>query len=376
LKPGIDNSEYAARQQKARVLMKKNNLSALMITEPTNLFYFTGASYFGEMSFPRPAVLIIPRNADSILVTHDFHLAIDWDGDIRRYPKVGELPIEMVKSAFEDAGCTTGQVGAELGREQRLGISYQDFTRVRDALPAVSFVDAADMVWQLRMVKSDAEIAIISEACKIQDAIFKNAFEAVKAGMTTREIKTLFQQAIIDSDADLGWVIVCVGAFDPRQAAGSSPPDLRFKENDLLWVDLGLVMLGYHTDYCRGMVAGDASPAQLEKWGKIHEVLQAGVTATRPGIPVSDLFRAQVDAAEKLNLDMTSWPARRFGHGSGLHTTEPPYINLDDDTILEPGMILHIEPGCIEKDGIYVLEHQVLVTETGCKVLSHTPCEL
>lgn len=194
--------------------MKKNNLSALLITEPTNLFYYTGASYFGEMSFPRPAVLIIPRNGDSILVTHDFHLAIDWGGDIRRYNKVGEVPIEMVKSAFEDAGCTTGRVGAEFGREQRLGMSYQDFTKVQDALPAVSFVDAADMIWQLRMVKFDAEIAIITEACKIHD------------------------------------------------------------------------------------------------------------------------------------------------------------------TILEPGMILHIEPGCIEKDGIYVLEHQVLVTETGCKVLSRTPCEL
>jgi Xaa-Pro aminopeptidase len=100
------------------------------------------------------------------------------------------------------------------------------------------------------------------------------------------------------------------------------------------------------------------------------------VEAIIPGIPSSDLYRVQVDAAEKLNIDMTSWTAQRFGHGSGLHTTEPPYISLDDDTILEPGMILHIEPGCIEKDGIYVLEEQVLVTESGSKVLSHAPWEL
>lgn len=374
--PNIGNSEYTARQQKARVLVEKNNLSALLITEPTNLYYFTGATYFGEMSFPRPAVLIIPCNGNSILVTHDFHLAIDWDGDIRRYPKVGEVPIGMVKAAFEDTGCTTGQVGAEFGREQRIGMSYHDFMKVQDALPAISFVDAADVFWQLRMIKSEKEIAIITEACRIQDAIFKKTFEAVKAGMTTREIETLFQLAIMESDADFGWVIVCVGDFDPRQAAGSSHPDLRLNEKDLLWVDLGIVMQGYHTDYCRGMVAGGASPEQLEKWNKIHNVLQAGVEATRPGIPVSDLFRVQVVAAEKLNVDMTSWTARRFGHGSGLHTTEPPYINMDDDTILEPGMILHIEPGCIEKDGIYVLEHQVLVTESGCKVLSQAPCEL
>jgi Xaa-Pro aminopeptidase len=226
------------------------------------------------------------------------------------------------------------------------------------------------------MVKSETEIAILTEACKIQDSIFKRTFEAVETGMTTQEIKNLFQRVITDSDADFGWVIVCIGGFDPRQAAGSSQPDLRLKKSDLLWVDLGIVMHGYHTDYCRGMVAGGASSEQLEKWDKIHKILEAGVESTMPGIPSSDLYRVQVDTAEKLNIDMTSWPAQRFGHGSGLHTTEPPYISLDDDTILEPGMILHIEPGCIEKDGIYVLEEQVLVTESGSKVLSHAPWEL
>ena len=376
MKPEIGNYEYAARHQKARVLMEKNNLSALLITEPANLFYFTGASYFGEMSFPRPAVLIISRNEKSILITHDFHLPIHWDGDIREYRKVGEVPIEIIKKAFEEIGCTMGQVGAELGSEQRLGISYQDFLRMQDALPAISFVDAADIFWQLRMVKSETEIAILTEACKIQDSIFETAFEAVQTGMTTQEIINLFQRFIIESDAEFGWVIVCIGHFDPRQAAGSSQSDLRLKKSDLLWVDLGVVMHGYHTDYCRGMVPGGASSAQLEKWGKIHKILEAGVEATMPGIPSCDLYRVQVDTAKKLNIDMTSWPARRFGHGSGLHTTEPPYISLDDDTILEAGMILHIEPGCIEEDGIYVLEEQVVVTESGSKVLSHAPWEL
>ena len=376
MKLKIGNYEYAERHQKARVHMEKNNLNALLITEPTNLFYFTGASYFGEMSFPRPAILIIPRKGKSILITHEFHLPIDWDGDIREYRKVGEMPIEIVKKAFEEIGCKMGQVGAELGHEQRLGISYQDFIKVQDALPAISFVDAADIIWQLRMVKSETEVAILTEACKMQDSIFKRTFEAVETGMTTQEIKNLFQRVIIESDADFGWVIVCIGDYDPRQAAGSSQPDLRLKKNDLLWVDLGVVMNGYHTDYCRAMVPTGASSSQLEKWGKIHKILEAGVEATIAGIPSSDLYRVQIDTAEKLNIDMTSWPAQRFGHGSGLHTTEPPYISLDDDTILQPGMILHIEPGCIEKDGIYVLEEQVLVTQSGSKVLSHAPWKL
>ena len=124
------------------------------------------------------------------------------------------------------------------------------------------------------------------------------------------------------------------------------------------------------------MVAGAASSEQLEKWDKVRKILEAGVDAVTPGMPSGTIYKAQVDAAEKLKVDMASWPARRFGHGSGLHTTEPPYISLDDDTILEPGMILHIEPGFIEKDGIYVLEEQVLVTQSGSKVLSLAPWEL
>jgi Xaa-Pro aminopeptidase len=372
----INNDEYAARHQKARGIMETKNLSALFITEPTNLFYFTGASYFGEMSFPRPAVLIIPLQGESILITHDFHLPIDWDGDVREYPKVGEVPVEIVKKAFEDTGCTTGNVGAELGHEQRLGISYMDFLRMQDALPGISFVDATDIFWQLRMVKSETEIEILTRACNIQDSIFKQAFELVETGMATREIEKLFHRVITESEAGLGWVIVCIGDFDPRQAAGSSQPDLRFKAKDLLWVDLGIVMHGYHTDYCRALVVGGQSQAQRNKWDKVRKVLEAGMDATKPGIPVSDLYWAQVNTAEKLDIDMETWTARRFGHGSGLHTTEPPYISPDDHTILMPGMILHIEPGCIEKDGIYVLEEQVLVTDRGCKVLSHAPWEL
>ena len=107
--------------------------------------------------------------------------------------------------------------------------------------------------------------------------------------MTTREIKNLFYRFITDSDADFGWVIVCIGDFDPRQAAGD--------------------------------------------------------------------FTAKSQASKKRS------PVGRFGCCNAWL----PYGLL---------MILHIEPGCIDKDGIYVLEEQVLVTESGGKVLSHAPWEL
>jgi len=372
----ISHQEYVARQNKAQYLLNEEGLQALLITDPTNLFYFTGASYFGEMSYPRPAALLIPQKGEAMLLTHDFHLAVPWKGDVREYPKVGELPVAMLKEMFADAGCGEGKIGMELGREQRLGISYTDFIKVQDALPRAAFIDVGDMIWQIRMQKSAAEIAIIQEACKIHDDIYKKVFGAIMPGMTTHDINRLFRIAIAESDADSGWTVVCVGDFDESQASGSTHPAKVLQAGELLWVDLGVVLQGYHTDYCRGLVLGALTEAREALWNKVQEVLLAGMKAVKPGIPVSAVYQAQVDKAGLLGLDMETWKARRFGHGSGLHTTEPPYISGDDHTILKPGMILHIEPGCIAKDGVYVREEQVLVTDTGCKVLSRAPWQL
>jgi Xaa-Pro aminopeptidase len=376
MESAFSNEEYAVRYQKARSLMERKKLDALFVTDAANLYYFTGYPAFAEMSFPRPAAFVLPVERDPVLIVHDFHLSLSWEGDIREYSKVGEVPIELVRGVFEEVGCTQGRVGAELGHEQHLAISYNDFTRVQHTLPGVEFVDAADVLWGLRMVKSEAEIAIISEACEIHDAVFKRCFETVRVGMTQREIDNLFRRVIIDTGADFGFTIVCVGDYDPRQAAGSSAPDCVLREGDLLWVDMGVVWHGYPTDYCRAVVGGKPSTKQLEAWGKVQQVLVAGQEAVRPGIPVSELCRVQVKEAEILGLDMSTWTARRYGHGSGLHTTEPPYVSLDDDTILEPGMTIHIEPGLIRSDGIFVREEMVVVTDSGCQVLSHAPWEL
>ncbi|UCD81011.1 MAG: aminopeptidase P family protein [Desulfobacterales bacterium] len=372
----INHEEYVSRQNRAQKLMQAADIQALLVTDPTNLFYFTGASYFGEMSYPRPAALLIPREKEAMLLTHDFHLAVPWQGDVREYPKVGELPVDMLKDMFSDAGCESGRIGMELGREQRLGMSYSDFRKVRAALPEIIPVDAAGMIWDTRMQKSDAEIAIIQQACKIHDDVFKKVFDAVKAGMTTREIEQLFRMAIAESESDSGWAVVCVGDFDEHQASGPTHPDKVLQADALLWVDLGIVLRGYHTDYCRGLVVGALSETRKELWDKVQQVLLAGIESVKAGIPVSAVYQAQLSKAEELGLDMQTWKARRFGHGSGLHTTEPPYISGDDHTILKQGVILHIEPGCIQKDGIYVREEQVLVTETGCKVLSNAPWQL
>ena len=370
------HAEYQARQHRARLLMEQRELDALFITDPGNLFYFTGFPFSAERSFPRPAVLVLPREGEAALVVHDFHFPSVWQGEHRFYQQVGELPVALLVELFSEKVRTGGHIGAELGFEQQLALSYDDFATLKARLPSLQFVDAASLLWQLRMTKTDAEIKNISEACNVHDEIFRQCFATMRAGSTTQQIDLMFQRAALEAGARASGAIVCLGAFQSSQAAGSSAGERALDVGDMCWVDLSLGWNGYRTDYCRAVVCGGPTEKQCSEWARMQEVLLAGQDAAQPGEPVSAIYRAQVACAHTIGLDMSSWTARRFGHGSGIHTTEPPYVNADDDTVLEPNMVIHLEPGLIGDDGIYVREEMVVITESGCRPLSCAPWEL
>ncbi len=104
-----------------------------------------------------------------------------------------------------------------------------------------------------------------------------------------------------------------------------------------------------------------------------------GVDAIRPGITTGEVARRCNEALARLDLPITSCVsdlAARVGHGLGLMTTELPHVAEDDETVLEPGMIVTIEPGVATPFGIFHVEENVLVTEQGHEVLSQAPREL
>jgi len=226
------------------------------------------------------------------------------------------------------------------------------------------------------MVKSEAEIAAMAKACEITDAVLKHCFETVEVGLTQGQIVNLIRRAVADSGADFGFATSCFGPNNPWHPSEDLSADPVLQEGDLFWVDMGVVWNGYHTDYCRAAVPGKPSAEQVQVWEGVHRMAMAAEEAVRPGIRVSELARVQNKVADMLDLDPTTCPFGRSGHGIGLHMTEPPYVNLCDNTILEPGMTITIEPGVMRNDGVYVYEDNLVVTDTGCTMLSHAPWEL
>ena len=373
---GFSHEEFEQRQDNARQLMQRHGLDGLMITDAGNLFYFTGYPYSAERGFARPAVLVIPREAPSALLVHQFYFPPQWQGELRRYDAVSRSPVELMAETIQSLCGRAAVIGTELGYEHHLGISYQDFESLRTRMPAIDFQDASSLLWQLRNKKSAAEIAAIREACGLHDAIFEKCFSLLETGMSTREVEGLFQQAALDVGGKNSGAIVCIGPFEAEQAAGSSSPSRRLGIGEICWVDFSLGWQGYRTDYCRAVVAGGPKPEQQQLWTSVNDVLMAGFGAATVGANTADIAKAQLARAEVLGLDMTTWMARRYGHSSGIRTTEPPSVSVHDETPLVPGMVIHLEPGVIGADGVYVREEMILITDGGPQWLSKAPWPL
>jgi Xaa-Pro aminopeptidase len=139
----------------------------------------------------------------------------------------------------------------------------------------------------------------------------------------------------------------------------------------MIWVDLGVVFNGYWSDHCRAAVVGPPSDAQQRNWDQIVQVTRKGVETVRAGVPVTAVVEACNAEAKRLGLEFT-FAAGRMGHGMGLMSTEPPHVAAYDSTVLEPGMVVTVEPGWVLEHGAYICEENVVVTPAGCEQLTIT----
>jgi Xaa-Pro aminopeptidase len=147
----------------------------------------------------------------------------------------------------------------------------------------------------------------------------------------------------------------------------------------MVWMDCCCRIAGYWSDFSRAAVIGSPSAEQVNAQEAIHRVTSDAVKMVRPGIPASSIARFCFSQLERLPFSTTSSIARRaerVGHGVGLNVTELPHISEYDDTPLEPGMVITLEPGVATEYGTFHVEENLVVTSEGSDVLSQAGREL
>lgn len=377
----VPSGEYAARTRRAQALMADHGLSALLLTTEPDLRYFSGfLTRFWE-SPTRPWFLIVPVAGDPIAVIPSIGAALmrkTWITDIRTWTSpdltddgIGLLYETLTEVLYKTEGYSYKSyktIGLPSGPETHLRMPLSDYFRLSEMLGPHQLTQDHGILRTLRMVKSEAEIALISNACAIADRAFARAPEIARTGIPLAKVFQQFQRLCLDEGAD--WVPYLAGASDPGGYSDVISPatDKPLDTGDILMLDTGLVHQGYFCDFDRNFSVGPPSEAVKSAHARLIEATQAGFAAAKPGATAAQLFEIMNEIVAP-GADVSQ--AGRLGHGLGMQLTEWPSFIPTDHTVLTPGMVLTLEPGIeITPGKLLVHEENIVIREHGAEWLS------
>jgi Xaa-Pro aminopeptidase len=352
--------------------MDAAGLSALLLTTETDLRYFTGfLTRFWE-SPTRPWFLILPATGKPIAVIPSIGAALmaqTWIDDIRTWsaPDLQDDGVSLLRDALVEVTPTEGRIGVPDGHETHLRMPLADLERLRGQLGARALAGDSGILRQLRMVKSGAEIAKIETACRIAGRAFARVPEIAGEGVPLDEVFRRFQMLCLEEGAD--WVPYLAGGAEQGGYADVISPasGVPLALGDVLMLDTGLVWDGYFCDFDRNWSIGPPRLDVANAHARLIEASDAAFEIARPGTTAADLFHA-MDAV--LTADAEGTDAGRLGHGLGMSLTEWPSLIPTDNTVLEPGMVLTLEPGIAVGDKILVHEENIVITDSTPRFIS------
>lgn len=375
--------EYKERTDKASILMKEKQIDALLATQPANLIYLAGYRTQLYDSKFRPFLTVLPSQGDPILIVPILEAGVakktSWLEEIHFWGSTleaeAEDPFLLTEKVLRQKGLTKAKIGIEKGFGQRIGMSLTQFEKLKELLPGVEFVDSSNIIWKLRMVKSKREIDYLKEACRITDEAFKAAVEFIEEGTTEMDIAKEMGATMMKEGADRPGFIVISSGVDRYDMANPFPSERVVKRGDMIIMDFGAVYKGYWADLTRAVFVGEPTPRQKRFCEVIRKAAKNAREAVKPGVKVSEVD----EVAEKTikELGYGEYMLHRTGHSIGLEVHEMPSIAKGDETILEPGMVIAIEPGIYDFDiGAFRIEDDLVVTEEGFEYLTKSSREI
>lgn len=347
-----------SRVAKLRGLMAERKLDAFLVTSIPNVFYlagFTGSTAAAVVTPAKCFILVDPR--------YTVQARAECAG-CRVVEYVGKSTIAAAAEQINELG--VARVGFEA---DDLTVSIFRQLRAKTA-KSVSFRRSNGRIETLRLVKDADEIDLIRKAAEIADRAFKTVIKQIAVGMLEKEIALLVDTTLRQLGADKE-------AFDTIAASGpnaacphASPTDRAIQRGDLLKMDFGARYRGYNSDITRTVCFGEPDAKQREVYDIVLEAQLKAIEAIAPG-----RSGKEIDAMARDFIASKGY-GDNFGHGLGhslgILVHDGPGFSRTSDIVLEPGMVMTVEPGIyIEDWGGVRIEDDVLVTDTGVEVLTH-----
>jgi Xaa-Pro aminopeptidase len=384
----IPHAEYAARTDALVAHLAAERLAGAVLFDADHVRYYSG---FAFIPTERPIALLVTARGDRALfvprleVEHaEAETQVDRVDHYVEYPG-DRHPMHALERILGDLSMT-GPVGADTdGYPWILG--YQG-PRLSDldvaaVVPIGAFIEA-----QMR-VKSAAELALIRESARWSHLAHRLLQRYTRPGATETEVSLRASQeatlALVDTLGPLYraqsrfWSGAHAGYRGQIGRQGALPHALTtnatFMAGDVLVSGASAAVWGYQAELERTMMVGPASEEQRSFFEHMQSLQQVAFAALRPGVPCSDVDRAVRQYFQAHDL-MPYW-RHHTGHGIGLRYHEGPFLDTGDATLLQPGMVLTVEPG-LYVPGLGGFRHSdtVAITEDGMELLTYYPRDL
>jgi Xaa-Pro aminopeptidase len=352
---------HAARLQTVQYALAERKLDALAVAGLPNIRYLSG--FTGENAI----LLVTP--ARSILFTDPrFEIQAAQESCCAARIAKGPLVIDVAAAVKR---MKLRRVGFEPAR-----MTVQSLKGLGDRLPmGASMVEVDGWIEQLRMVKSPAEIARIRRSVETNSQAFEQAVRRVKPGMTEADLAAELEYRMRRLGAERPSFETIVAAGRRSALPHARPTSARLRNGQLVVVDMGATRDGYCSDMTRMLFLGEPRPKVIRTYRAVLEAQLAGIDAVRDGAPTRKVDAAARNVLKRYGLDRAF--VHSTGHGLGLEIHEPPRIGKKDKARLRQGMAVTIEPGVyLEGFGGIRIEDTVVVTASGCEILTPTPKDL
>jgi Xaa-Pro aminopeptidase len=372
--------EYEGRIEKVRRLMRDRGLDGLVVhgnrAERAPVRYLSNFEdyYGGDTLIVIPLAGPVGLTTNAVMHGEPMHSGIQdtWIHDVRcaPHPRTVDYQTTTIYDHLEDFLTERGLA------EGRIGISGEYAHHARELLrtrfPGLAQVEAAPILGEAMMRKSDAEVLLMKEVALMSDKGMVALMKAAKPGVSEHDLAAEANYALFKAGAeDTAFPIAACGG--PRSGFKHVIPSARrLQAGEIAFTDLGARLKGYCSDTARGKVVGDApTPEQRRFLNAQIDIVHATIAMIKPGVRIGDVAARAAEMAKEFGYE--EWFYFR-GHGIGATTHIPPSFVPGSNAILERNMTFAYEPMFVRKDfGTACVEDLYVVTADGCERLSEAP---
>ncbi|MGB1254450.1 MAG: M24 family metallopeptidase [Thiolinea sp.] len=378
--PPFTKEEYQSRLAKVRTSMVERNLDAMVIGDPSNMNWLTG---FDAWSMYVPQIMLVThdkepiwmgRNMDAGAVALTTYLNPE---SVMPYPEThiqqaNVHAMELVAGYICDLGFNGKRIGYE---SDTYFFSPKAFSCLQNGVADAQWVDADLLVNWCRVVKSDAEIAVMRQAARLVEGAMSVAYENIAPGVRQCDLMAKIVAKQVGGNEAFGGDLTALSPLIlAGEAATTAHPmwtDEKFVDGQTVALELGGTRKRYNAGLARTVQLGQGPQAVFDTAKAVQEGLDAVLDTMKPGIPAGDAQRAWQAVLDKYGLVKDSRIGYSIGVGYapdwGEHTVS---LRGDDTTVLEPNMTLHVMLGMWLDDWGMELSETVAITDNGVECLT------